>query len=186
MTPCRTKGAARRMVPIIDKRDESRRDGVLMRLCLRMGFWLRGAAIRWGFLAIGGALSGASMAADYSLLGFGTIGYAVSDMKAPYLRYIDKQGTFRADSLIGLQADVQFDPQWGATVQVVGSAPRGKDNGFETSVRWAFVSYRPSNDWLIRAGRLRPPILNHTQNSEVGLTYNAARLPAEGYSLSPG
>lgn len=136
-------------------------------------------------LAALGAHCHGSVAADYSLLGFGTIGYAVSDMPAPYLRYIDKRGTFRADSLIGIQGEVQVDPQWGATLQLVGSAPRDKDNGFEASVRWAFVSYRPTNDWLIRVGRLRPPILNHTPNSEVGMTYDFARLPAEVYSLSP-
>ncbi|MEO6623435.1 MAG: hypothetical protein ABIN37_01180 [Burkholderiaceae bacterium] len=124
-------------------------------------------------------------AADYSLLGFGTVGYAISDQKAPYLRYIDKQGTFKADSLIGLQAEVQINPQWGATVQVVGSAPRSRDENLEATIRWAFVSYRPSNEWLIRAGRIRPPVLMNTQNAEVGMTYDAARLPAEVYSLSP-
>jgi hypothetical protein len=132
-----------------------------------------------------GAVCPAAVGADYSLLGFGTVGYALSDMRAPYLRYIDKRGTVRADSLIGIQGEVQIDPQWGATLQLVGGAPRDKDNGFEASIRWAFVSYRPSNEWLIRAGRLRPPILNHTPNSEVGMTYDFARLPAEVYSLSP-
>lgn len=126
-----------------------------------------------------------ALAADYSLLGFGTLGYAVSDQKAPYLRYIDKQGGFKADSLIGLQGEVQFNPQWGATIQVVGSAPRSRDDGLEATVRWAFLSFRPSNDWLIRAGRIRPPVLMNTQNAEVGMTYDAARLPAEVYSLSP-
>ena len=126
-----------------------------------------------------------ALAADYSLLGFGTLGYAVSDQKAPYLRYIDKQGSFKADSLIGLQGEVQFNPQWGATIQVVGSAPRSRDDGLEATVRWAFLSFRPSNDWLLRAGRIRPPVLINTQNAEVGMTYDAARLPAEVYSLSP-
>lgn len=126
-----------------------------------------------------------AFAADYSLFGFGTLGYAISDQKAPYLRYIDSQGTFKADSLIGLQGELAINPQWGATIQVVGSAPRSKDDGLEATIRWAFVSYRPSNDWLIRAGRIRPPVLTNTQNAEVGMTYDAARLPAEVYSLSP-
>ena len=62
-------------------------------------------------LATAFAWSPSAVAADYSLLGFGTLGYAVSDQKAPYLRYIDKQGSFKADSLIGLQGDVQFNQQ---------------------------------------------------------------------------
>jgi len=129
--------------------------------------------------------SSSATAADYSLTGFGTAGYAVSDQKAPYLRYIDKSGTIRADSLIGLQGEAQFDPQWGATLQVVASAPRYKDDGVSAQVRWAFVSYRPNNEWLFRAGRLRPPVLINTQNAEVGMTYDQARLPVEVYSLSP-
>ncbi len=125
------------------------------------------------------------MAADYSLTGFGTAGYAVSDQKAAYLRYIDKSGTLKADSLIGLQGEAQFDPQWGATVQVVASGPRTRDSGVDAQVRWAFVSYRPNNEWLFRVGRLRPPVLINTQNAEVGVTYDQARLPVEVYSLSP-
>ncbi len=126
-----------------------------------------------------------AISADYSLTGFGTVGYAVSDQQAPYLRYIDKGGTFRADSLVGLQGEAQFDPQWGATVQIVASAPRYKEDGMAAQVRWAFASYRPNNEWLLRVGRLRPPVFNNTQNAEVGVTYDEARLPVEVYSLSP-
>ncbi len=52
-------------------------------------------------------------------------------------------------------------------------------------VRWAFASFRPNNEWLFRVGRLRPPVLINTQNAEVGVTYDHARLPVEVYSLSP-
>ena len=126
-----------------------------------------------------------ALATDFSLTGFGTAGYAVSDQNAPYLRYIDKGGTLKADSLIGLQGEMRFDPQWSATAQVVASAPRMRDDGMEARFRWAFVSYRPNNEWLFRAGRLRPPVLINTQNAEVGITYDQARLPVEVYSLSP-
>ena len=125
------------------------------------------------------------IAADYSLTGFGTIGYAVSNQQFSYLRYIDRRGTLKADSLVGLQGEAQFDPQWGATVQVVASAPRTRDEGAEAQVRWAFVSYRPNNEWLLRVGRLRSPFLINTQNAEVGVTYDHARLPTEVYSLTP-
>ena len=134
------------------------------------------------FPSLGCSIAGA---ADYSLTGFGTAGYAVSDQQSAYLRYIDKGGTFKTDSLIGLQGEAQFDPQWGATIQIVASAPRTRDDGVEAQVRWAFVSYRPNNEWLLRVGRLRPPVFINTQNAEVGMTYNAARLPTEVYSISP-
>ena len=127
-----------------------------------------------------------AVAADLTLSGFGTVGYARSpDQDLKYLRYIDDQGTFKTDSLIGIQAEAQFDSKWGATVQAVASAPRTRDEGHEAKVRWAFLSFRPDNEWLIRVGRVRPPVLINTQNAEVGVTYDQLRLPAEVYSLSP-
>ena len=153
---------------------------------MRDGYRNGGRAVRWILAAWACGLGGASaIAADYSLSGFGTLGYAASDQKAPYLRYIDSNGTLKADSLIGLQGEAQLDPQWGATVQVVASAPRYRDEGVAAQLRWAFVSYRPNNDWMIRLGRMRVPFLLNTQNSEVGVTYDRARLPAEVYSVSP-
>ena len=126
-----------------------------------------------------------ALAIDYSLTGFGTLGYARSDQKFEYLRHIDDGGTLKVDSLIGLQGDVRFDPQWNAGIQIVSSASRMRDDGTETRIRWAFVGYRPDNDWLFRFGRLRPPVLFNTQLSEVGMTYEQVRVPQEVYSLSP-
>ena len=137
------------------------------------------------FFALAALECSVALAADFTLTGFGTAGYAVSDQGFKYLRYIDSGGTLKADSLIGLQGELRVDPQWSATAQVVASAPRTRDNGYETQVRWAFASYRPNNEWLFRAGRLRPPVLINTQNAEVGVTYDQARLPVEVYSLSP-
>lgn len=123
---------------------------------------------------------------DVRLSGFGTIAYArSSERDVAYLRYIDRDGTFKADSLAGVQAEAQFSPQWGATVQAVASAPRARDDGHEAKVRWAFVSFRPDNDWLFRLGRVRPPFFFNIQNAEVGTTYDPARLPVEVYATSP-
>ena len=132
------------------------------------------------------ACSGIVSAVDFQLTGFGTLGYSRSfERDLTYLRYIDHGGTLKVDSLIGVQAEAQFNPQWGATVQAVASAPRTRDDGYEAKVRWAFLSFRPDNDWLIRLGRVRPPMFINTQNAEVGVTYDSARLPAEVYTLSP-
>jgi hypothetical protein len=135
------------------------------------------------FLAVAWCTGAA--AADFALSGFATLGYAISDQPFAYLRYIDDQGTFKADSIAGVQVEARFDSAWGATVQGVVSAPRTRDYGYEASIRWAFLSWRPDNEWLLRLGRVRPPVLINTQNAEVGVTYDVARLPAEVYSLSP-
>ena len=129
--------------------------------------------------------SHSALCADVNITGFGTIGYAISDQPFKYLRYIDDRGTFKVDSLAGVQTEIQFNSQWGATVQGVASAPRTRDNGYEAKIRWAFLSFRPDNEWLLRAGRVRPPVFFNTQNAEVGVTYDVARLPPEVYSLSP-
>lgn len=113
------------------------------------------------------------------------MGFATLDKDLRYLRHIDERGTFKADSLVGAQLEAIFDTRWSATAQAVASAARNHDEGYEAKLRWAFVSFRPDNDWLLRVGRLRPPVLFKTQNSEVGVTYDEARLPAEVYSLSP-
>ena len=127
-----------------------------------------------------------AMALDVQVSGFGTLSYARAfEHDLAYLRYIDYDGTFKADSLFGLQGEARFNPQWSVTVQAVASAPRTRDDGYEAKVRWAFVSFRPDNDWLLRGGRVRPPVFINTPNAEVGVTYESARLPAEVYSLSP-
>jgi hypothetical protein len=138
-----------------------------------------------GACVLAAALPSSLHAASLQLSAFGTVGYAVSDQDFQYLRYIDDGGTFKADSLVGVQAEAQFNPQWGVTVQLVGSAPRTRDDGVEAKIRWAFISFRPSNEWLFRVGRLRPPFLINTQNAEVGVTYDQLRLPVEVYAASP-
>lgn len=124
-------------------------------------------------------------AVDFNINGFGTLGYAASDQDFRYLRFIDEGGTFKTDTLFGLQAEAQFSSQWSATVQAVASASLSSDKGREVNIRWAFVSYRPDNDWLFRVGRLRPPFFIHSQNAEVGVTFDQVRLPTEVYSLTP-
>jgi len=129
--------------------------------------------------------SAGATAADFKLTGFGTLACAIGDEDFSYLRYIDNRGTCKADSLFGLQGEAQFSSRWSATLQAVASAPRTSDDGMEVTIRWAFISFRPNNEWLFRAGRLRPPVLINTQNAEVGVTYDQVRLPPEVYSLSP-
>ncbi len=122
---------------------------------------------------------------EISLSGFGTVGYTRSDREFVYDRFINDRGTLRRDSIIGLQADVQFGSGVGATVQLRASPSSTDDKRYRASVGWAFVSYRPTNDWLIRAGRQRMPLYLHSANFDVGATYDFARLPTEMYSISP-
>lgn len=126
-----------------------------------------------------------SVAADFSLSGFGTLGFAMSDKSYGYQRFIDEKGTFRRDSVAGVQVDGKFSPSIGATVQVLASPSSDNDRQYDATVAWAFLSWRPTNDWLFRVGRQRIPLYLHSQNQDVGVTYEFVRLPTEMYSISP-
>lgn len=126
------------------------------------------------------------LAADYSLSGFGTLGFAKSDRPYKYQRFVDDDGSFRRDSVAGVQLDAWLTPNIGATVQALASPSSDNDNQFDGTLAWAFVSWRPTNDWLVRVGRQRIPLYLHSQNNDIGVTYDFARLPTEMYSISPG
>lgn len=123
-------------------------------------------------------------AGEYSFSGFGTLGGAISDDAITYQRSIDKNGTLMRDSLLGVQVDARFNEQWGATMQVVLAPRTDDDNGFEPQLKWTLLSYRPSNDWLIRLGRMSLGGLLNQQNMDVGVSYDMARLPNEVYLRS--
>lgn len=124
-------------------------------------------------------------AADFSLSGFGTLGFAKSDKPYRYQRFIDEDGTFRRDSVAGVQLDARLTSSVGATVQLLASPSSDNDRQYDATVAWAFASWRPNNDWLVRVGKQRIPLYLHSQTYNVGTTYEFARLPTEMYSISP-
>lgn len=124
-------------------------------------------------------------AADFSYSGYGTLGGALSDRGYTYQRFIDNRGTLKRDSVAGVQVDAKFFDTVGATVQARLAPALASDNRYEASIAWAFVTWRPSNDWLFRAGKQRIPLYLYSQNYDVGATYDFARLPTEMYSLVP-
>ena len=135
------------------------------------------------FLALTLPLSASAVEMTWS--GFGTLGYALSDQPYMYQRFINNQGTFKRDSILGAQVDVQLTPQWGATAQVTLAPAVDSDSQWEPTLSWAFVSWRPLDDWLIRVGKFRLPFMLNTENADVGATYDLARLPIEVYSIAP-
>ncbi|MFZ5525663.1 MAG: hypothetical protein ACOZE7_03305 [Pseudomonadota bacterium] len=120
---------------------------------------------------------------SYSL--FGTVGAAVSNKDYKFQRAIDSDGTLSRDSVLGAQLDVQFTPEWSATVQAKVAPSARRDSRWDLNASWAFVSWRPNNDWLVRAGKLRIPLYLASENLDVGQSYDLARLPTDMYSISP-
>ena len=132
-------------------------------------------------------LSAASLSAhavDYSLSGYGTIGYAQSDQENTYQRFIDKDGSFKRDTVLGAQLGARFSPEWSATLQAKLAPAADSGQSAKATLGWAFLSYRPTDDWLFRAGKLRIPFYLNSENADVGTTFTPARLPLEVYSTA--
>ena len=140
--------------------------------------------VRAGLL-LSGMACGSAEAFDLTWSGFGTLGYAQSDESVRYQRFIDNNGTVKRDTVFGAQVDARFSQQWGATLQAKVAPSDHRDNRWQASLAWAFLSWRPSDDWLIRAGKLRLPFMLNTENADVGATYDFVRLPQEVYSIAP-
>ncbi|MFH1658111.1 MAG: hypothetical protein ABIG35_02250 [Pseudomonadota bacterium] len=138
-----------------------------------------------GVAPILAALALPAQAVDFTWSGFGTVGWAVSDKPYKYQRFIDNHGTFKRDTILGGQLDARLSPQWSATIQAKLGPSDHSDSDWQASLAWAFVSWRPSDDWLIRAGKIRLPLMLNTENNDVGATFDFARLPQEVYSISP-
>jgi hypothetical protein len=116
---------------------------------------------------------------------FGTIGAAHSNRSWRYQRFIRDEASLERDSVLGGQAELQLNPEWSATVQAKLSPSDHSDSTWSVVPAWAFVAWRPDNDWLLRAGKLRVPFLLRSEQLDVGQTYDEARLPAEIYALPP-
>jgi hypothetical protein len=127
----------------------------------------------------------ASQAVEFSTSGFGTVGYAVSDQAYYYQRFLDDKGTFKRDTVLGAQVDAKLSSQWSATVQAKVAPSLHNDEDWSLTASWAFLSWRPDNDWLVRLGKQRVPMYLNSENMDVGQTYDFARLPFEMYGISP-
>lgn len=117
--------------------------------------------------------------------GFGTLGWARSNRDWAYQRFIDRDGTFKSDTLLGGQLDLKMGDQWSATVQMKLSPDARDDHRWQLQPSWAFVAWRPNNDWLLRAGKLRVPFFLRSEQMDVGATYDEVRLPPEIYGIVP-
>lgn len=122
---------------------------------------------------------------DWTLSGFGTVGVAKSDQPYRFQRFIDGNGTLKRDTILGAQLDARLATDWSATLQTTLAPSLRHDGQWSAEVSWAFVSWRPDNDWLLRLGKQRIPLFLSSENRDVGQTYAFARLPVEVYALSP-
>ena len=117
--------------------------------------------------------------------GFGTLGYAQSNRPYAWQRSVTDEGSFERDTVMGLQADLRLSTEWSATVQARLAQDGKKDGAWSPTIAWAFVAWRPDNDWLLRAGRFRVPMFLFSETQDIGTAHDMAQLPNDSYSLNP-
>lgn len=139
----------------------------------------------WLCCALAALLHLPAQAVDLSWSGFGTLGYAQTNRPYTYQRFLRDEGSFERDTVLGGQVDAQFTPQWSATAQVTLAPSMRHDRGWSITPSWAFVGWRPSDDWLVRVGRLRLPLYLYSESLDVGQSRDMVRLPTEMYSIVP-
>ena len=141
--------------------------------------------IAWVLAAVSGLGAMTAAAADISISGFGTLGYVQSNQPYNFQRFINDRGSIERDSVAGVQADVKFTDQIGATVQGKFAPSTKNDSNWDSTLSWAFLSWRPSNDLLLRLGKQRSSFYLYSESMDVGITHDFARLPTEMYGTSP-
>ncbi|WP_334118402.1 hypothetical protein [Limnobacter sp.] len=122
-----------------------------------------------------------AFAVDYSLSGFGTVQYTLGDNEQKYLRFVNEDGTFKVNSILGGQLDVQLNQEFSATIQYVVAPKQRRDEGVELDNRWAFLKYKPNDNWHFKLGRQRLNFYLDSENLDVGHTYVPANLSPEVY-----
>ncbi|WP_394128088.1 hypothetical protein [Vibrio hepatarius] len=100
-----------------------------------------------------------TVAMDWSVSGFGTLGYAYEDEdQLAYRRDItqtadnDDNGSWLTDSNFGLQLDTSFNHQWSFTTQWL--LDNSTKHDFDELTELAFIRYEPNQYWNFRVGRV--------------------------------
>jgi hypothetical protein len=140
------------------------------------------AALVMAALALGAV---PAAAVDLQWSGFATLGWARTDAEGRYLRTIDRDGSFSADSVLAGQLEARFSPTWTATVQLKAALDNDHDRRWALRPAWALVGWRPNDEWQLRAGRMRAPLYLQSESLDVGVAHPMARLPVEMYSIAP-
>jgi hypothetical protein len=123
---------------------------------------------------------------NVSVHGFGTLGLTRTDTdSAQFVRDLSQpngagtQWTSKTDSLLGLQANVQFSPSTEGVVQVV--ARYHADSSYSPELTWAFLRHDFSPDFSMRVGRLGTEFYMQGDSRLVGYSNISVRPTPDFY-----
>jgi hypothetical protein len=122
----------------------------------------------------------------FTLQGFGTLGMTrTNDDNAQFVRDLSqpkgagKSWAASVDSLLGVQANLQFTPQTEAVVQAVSRYHA--DGSYAPELTWAFLRHDFSPDFSLRAGRLGTEFYMLGDSRLVGYSNLSVRPPPDFY-----
>ncbi|MDW6094590.1 porin [Vibrio rhizosphaerae] len=113
-----------------------------------------------------------------SFSGFGriTAGY-LSTSQATYIGYSERL-SLKPETLVGLQASYALNPEVSATVQGIIRTQQAADDDV---INWAYLSYQPGDNFLLKAGRLQTPFFLLSDVLNVGYAYPWISAPQQVY-----
>ncbi len=118
--------------------------------------------------------------AEVSFSGFLSAGGGrIDNRNYSYAGYGDKDFSFDADTLFGLQVSAPIADKLTATGQFVA---RGTED-YELDAEWAYLSYAFTDHLTGRIGRLRMPLYLYSDFVDVGYAYSWITPPFEVYYL---
>lgn len=109
--------------------------------------------------------------------GFFSTGYSRASNDAGYAGVTEETSIYE-QSIMGLQGTFTLNDDIQAVMQLVG---RGGDE-WDAEMEWAYMSYRPTNELQLRAGKMRLPLFMYSDFLEVGYAQPWARVPQTVYS----
>jgi hypothetical protein len=121
---------------------------------------------------------------EIELSGFASIG--AGRLQHDNVRYIDftDEWSFNSDSVIGIQAQIEFSDRWSLITQVVASGYDYTDNApFTPNLEWFVLGYQLDSNTQLRFGRFRAPQYRYSTTLEVGYTYQWVRPSPNAYPL---
>ncbi|MPY22853.1 hypothetical protein [Shewanella sp. YLB-07] len=125
---------------------------------------------------------------NLSLSGFGTLGVVRRSSDELYfhrelsMNASDSEYSFKPDSLLGLQVNVDFTESLDAIAQVV-LKDRASDTVLD-SLELMFLRYRPNRDWAIRLGRTSTDLYMLSEYRNVSYAYLWSRPIPEFYAIT--
>jgi len=134
--------------------------------------WIYLSAVPLLSLALASPVVLASGWADRTTIsGFYSARYSITD-EAAYFQGnrdtgINDDGSFQGTKL-GLTITTQVDDDLSVAALLMSAAD---ENGYSTHVDWAFASFRLSDDFTLRAGKLKFPVGLVNEYVDVGVTY---------------